>query len=163
MLLPIYKRHYMSADVTLFEETLFFTKDDCDSPTESSSLEIHNQDILQPCSSIHSQAELSPPSMSTCQSMTQEIGTPVCEDSFDSCPLSSTDPTLDPLPSLPSHDSIIGWPIALRKGMHSTHNCHPIYLSYHRLSPSYFSFVSSVSSITILKFVYEALDHPGWQ
>ncbi|RDX60780.1 hypothetical protein CR513_61051, partial [Mucuna pruriens] len=101
------------------------------SPLESSSLETHNQDILQPSSSIHSQVELSPPSMSTCQSRTQEMGTPVCEDSLDSCPLPSTDPTPDPLPSSPSHDSDIGWPIALRKGIHSTRNPHPIYLSYH--------------------------------
>ncbi|RDX95936.1 hypothetical protein CR513_21467, partial [Mucuna pruriens] len=133
----------MLADVTFFEETMFFTKDDCDSiqqalpipylsPTESSSLETHNQDILQPSSSVHSQAELSPPSMSTCQSRTQEMGTPVCEDSLDSCPLSSTDPTPDPLPSSPSHDSDICWPIALQKSIRSTRNPHPIYLSYHR-------------------------------
>ncbi|RDX85032.1 hypothetical protein CR513_33831, partial [Mucuna pruriens] len=105
---PSTKRHYMSTDVTFFEETMFFTKDDCDSiqqalpipylsPTESSSLETHNQEILQPSFSVHSQAELSPPSI------------------------------------------------------------------YHHLSPSYFSFVSSVSSITIPKFVCEALDHPGWR
>ncbi|RDX85259.1 hypothetical protein CR513_33579, partial [Mucuna pruriens] len=129
------KRHYMSDDVTFFEETMFFTKDDydsiqqalpipCLSPTESSSLQTHNQDILQPSSSVHSQFELSPPSMSTCQSKTQEIGT---------------------------------------QGIRSTCNPHPIYLSYHRLSPSYFSFVSSVSSITIPKSVCEALNHPGWR
>ncbi|RDX77028.1 hypothetical protein CR513_42904, partial [Mucuna pruriens] len=123
---PSTKRHYISADVTFFEETMFFTKDDCGSiqqalpipylsPPESSSLETHNQDILQPSSSIHSQVELSPPSMSTCQSRTQEMGTPVCEDSLDSCPLPSTDPTPNPLPSSPSHDSDIGWPIALQK------------------------------------------------
>ncbi|RDX95941.1 putative mitochondrial protein, partial [Mucuna pruriens] len=79
-----------------------------------SSLETHNQDILQPSSFVHPQAELSPPSMSTCQSRTQEMGTPICEYSLDSCPLSSTDPTPDPLPSSPSHDSNIaldhpGW------------------------------------------------------
>ncbi|RDX78614.1 hypothetical protein CR513_41082, partial [Mucuna pruriens] len=153
---------------------MFFTKDDCVSiqqalpipylsPPESSSLETHNQDILQLSSSIHSQVELSPLSMSTCKSRTQEMGTPVCEDSLDSCPLPSTDPTPDPLPSSPSHDSDIGWPIALRKGIRSTRNPHPIYLSYHRLSLSYFSCVSSVSSITIPKYVCEAFNHPGWR
>ncbi|RDX91036.1 hypothetical protein CR513_27038, partial [Mucuna pruriens] len=101
--------------------------------------------------------------MSTCQSRTQEIGTPVCEDSLDSCSLSSTDPIPDPLPSSPSHDSDIGWPIALQKGIHSTRNLHPIYLSYHHLSPLYFSFVSSISSITIPKFVCKSLNHPGWR
>ncbi|RDX80698.1 Copia protein, partial [Mucuna pruriens] len=54
-------------------------------------------------------------------------------------------------------------PIALRKGIRSTRNPHPIYLCYHCLSPSYFSFVSSVSSITIPKSICEALDHLGWQ
>ncbi|RDX88326.1 putative mitochondrial protein, partial [Mucuna pruriens] len=112
---------------TFFEETMFFsTKDDFDSiqqalpilylsSTESSSFETHNQDILQPSSSIHSQAILSSPSMSTCQSRTQEMGTPLCEDPLDSCPLSSANPTLDPPSSSPSHDSNISWPIALRK------------------------------------------------
>ncbi|RDX85041.1 hypothetical protein CR513_33823, partial [Mucuna pruriens] len=106
--------------------------------------------------------ELSPPSIFTCQSRTQEMSIPVCEDSLDSCPLSLIDPK-DPPSSSPSHDSNIGWPIALKKGIRSTRNPHPIYLSYHRLSPSYFSFVSFVSSITIPKFICEALDQPGWR
>ena len=38
-----------------------------------------------------------------------------------------------------------------------------IFLSYHRVYPSYFSFISSVSSITIPKTLKEALDHPGWR
>lgn len=56
-------------------------------------------------------------------------------------------------------------PIAIRKGTRSTCNPHPIYnfLSYHRLSPSYYSFVSSISSISIPKNVFEALNHPGWR
>jgi len=57
-----------------------------------------------------------------------------------------------------------GWPIALRKGIRSTKNSHPIFnfLSYHRLSP-YFSFISSISPLTIPKYIHEALDHPGWR
>ncbi|RDX84670.1 hypothetical protein CR513_34245, partial [Mucuna pruriens] len=149
---PSTKRHYMSTDALPIPYL---------SLAESSSFETHNQDILQPFISVHSQAELSPPSMSTCQSKTQEMSTPVCEDSLDSCPLSSTDLTPNPPSSSPFHDSNIGWLIALRKGIRSTRNPHPIYLSYHHLSPSYFSFVSSVLSITIPKFVCEALDHLG--
>ncbi|RDX93334.1 putative mitochondrial protein, partial [Mucuna pruriens] len=137
------KRHYMSADALPIPYV---------SPIESSSFETHNLDILQPFSSAHSQVELSPPSMSTCQSRTQEMSTPVCEDSLDSCPLSSVDPTPNSSSSSPSHDSNIGIP--------STRNPHPIYLSYHCLFPSYCSFVSS---ITIPKSVCEALDHPGWR
>ena len=32
----------------------------------------------------------------------------------------------------------------------------------HRLSP-YFSFISSISPLTIPKYIHEALDHPGWR
>ncbi|KAL2318681.1 hypothetical protein Fmac_032557 [Flemingia macrophylla] len=64
-----------------------------------------------------------------------------------------------------SPDPSLGWPIALRKGNHSTRNHHPIYnfLSYHRLSPSYFAFVSSLTTLTIPKDIHEALAHPGWR
>ena len=42
---------------------------------------------------------------------------------------------------------------------------HPIYnfLSYHRLSPSYFSFVFSLSSLTVPSHIHETHDHPGRQ
>lgn len=42
---------------------------------------------------------------------------------------------------------------------------YPIYdfLSYHRLSPSCFSFISALSSISTLKNVYKALDYLGWE
>ena len=55
-------------------------------------------------------------------------------------------------------------PIALRKGNRSTRNPHPIYncLSYHRLSPSYCTVVSSLSSISVPKNVSEALSDPRW-
>ena len=56
-------------------------------------------------------------------------------------------------------------PIALRKGIRSTRNPYPIYnfVSYHRLSSSYHSFVSSLSSVSLPKNLCEALDHPGWR
>ena len=72
---------------------------------------------------------------------------------------------MDPSSSSSSLDSDHTWPIALRKGIRSTRNPHPIYnfLSYHRLSPPYFSFVSSLSTIKVPKNVDEALGHPGWR
>ena len=53
-------------------------------------------------------------------------------------------------------------PIALRKDTQSTRNPHPIYnfLSFDRLSPKYYAFVSSIS---IPNNVNEALSHPGWR
>ncbi|BAT92618.1 hypothetical protein VIGAN_07138400 [Vigna angularis var. angularis] len=71
---------------------------------------------------------------------------------------------MDPSSSSPSLDSDNNWPIALRKGIRSTRNPYPVYnfLSYHRLSPPYFSFVSSLSSIKVPNNnVHEALGHPG--
>jgi len=78
---------------------------------------------------------------------------------------STSDPSPSSLAPMPPDEGNSGWPIALRKGIRSTRNPHPIYnfLSYHRLSPSYCSLLSSVSSVPIPKNVKEALDHPGWQ
>ena len=64
-----------------------------------------------------------------------------------------------------SHPSDSDWPIAIRKGTRSSRNPHPIYnfLSYHRLSPSYSSFVFSLSSHSVPSNIHEALSHPGWR
>ncbi|RVX12789.1 Retrovirus-related Pol polyprotein from transposon RE1 [Vitis vinifera] len=66
------------------------------------------------------------------------------------------------LPALPSPDDL---PIAIRKGTRSTRNPHPIYnfLSYHRLSSPYSAFVSAISSVSLPKSTHEALSHPGWR
>lgn len=65
------------------------------------------------------------------------------------------------VPPEPSNDL----PIALHKGKRSTVNPHPVYnfLSYHQLSPSYFAFVSALSSVSIPKTVHEALSHQRWK
>ncbi len=54
--------------------------------------------------------------------------------------------------------------IAIQKGIHLSLNPHPICncLSYHCLSPSYYTFVSTLSNIPIPKTVREALEHPWW-
>ena len=75
--------------------------------------------------------------------------------------LSSMPPSsLAPVPQLP--DDL---PIVIRKGTRSTCNPHFVYnfLSYHRLSLSYFVFVSTLSSISILISTSETLSHPGWK
>ena len=55
--------------------------------------------------------------------------------------------------------------IAIRKGTRSSCNPHPIYnfLTYHRLSSSYSTFVSTLSSISVPQTVHEALSHPDWK
>ena len=56
-------------------------------------------------------------------------------------------------------------PIALRKGMRSTHNPSPHYiaLSYHRCHYLFYTCLSSISSVTIPKTIRKALAHPGWR
>ena len=83
-------------------------------------------------------------------------------------PLSSAEVLDDslPVPPIPPTSALSStnhFPIALRKGNHSTRNPHPIYnfLSYHRLSSSYSAFVSTLSSISLPKSTSEALSHPG--
>lgn len=55
-------------------------------------------------------------------------------------------------------------PIAIRKGVR---NCtkHPLakFVSYHRLSPTHISFLTSLDSIVIPKSVEEALKDPNWK
>ena len=71
----------------------------------------------------------------------------------ESSPTPANNPTMD----LPEEN--LDLPIALRKGTRSTRNPYLIYnlLSYHRLSSSYHSFVSSLSSVSLPKNLCEAL------
>ena len=54
-------------------------------------------------------------------------------------------------------------PIAIRKGSRSTSNPHPVYnfISFHRLSLPYFAFVSTLSFVSTPKSTTEALSHPS--
>ena len=86
-------------------------------------------------------------------------------------PLSEPDDTINlpdspPTPITPSVlDPDLDRPVAERKGTRSTRNPYPIYnfLSYHRLSPSYTAFVSSLSSVSTPKNLREALTDPRWR
>lgn len=74
----------------------------------------------------------------------------------------------DSSPNMPlSLDSvptpITNSPIASHVGNESTRNTYPLYnfVSYHRLSPTYNVFVSSLSTFSIPKTIREALSHPS--
>jgi hypothetical protein len=64
----------------------------------------------------------------------------------------------------PSPPPDLDVPIAFRKGKRSC-TLHPIsnFVSYDHLSPSYLSFVATLSSIPLHKSVTEALSHSGWK
>ena len=55
--------------------------------------------------------------------------------------------------------------IAIRKGTRSSHNPHPIYNfpTYHCLSSPYSAFIFTLSSVSLLEIVQEALSYPGWE
>ncbi|KAL6323247.1 hypothetical protein AAG906_029254 [Vitis piasezkii] len=127
---PDTHRYFLSANVTFFEDSPFFSS--------SESLPIFEV--------YHRRHRVVTPPLSS------------AEVPDDSPPV----PPISPTPALSSTNHL---PIALRKSNRSTRNPHPIYnfLSYHRLSSSYSTFVSTLSSVSLLKSTSEALSHPGWR
>ena len=172
---PSTRRFYISADVTFFEDTPFFA-----SPTTSSSttdvtdsqvipiplfhpiFEPHVSTLSSPqlqgnpefrrYSNIYERRHVEARETSPNDSSTKTIAT-----DSDTVPISS--PIV--VPPKPSNYLLI----ALHKGKRLTANPHPVYkfLSCHRLSPSYFAFVSALSFVSIPKRVHEALSHQGWK
>ncbi|XP_075075263.1 uncharacterized protein LOC142162667 [Nicotiana tabacum] len=67
--------------------------------------------------------------------------------------------------SVEHSSNVTDLPIALRKGTRTTANQTPSYtfLSYHRLSPSYHAFITSLSTVKVPKTMEEAMAHPGWR
>ena len=53
--------------------------------------------------------------------------------------------------------------IALHKGKHKCTYPVSSFVSYHRLSPPTYAFITSLDSTSIPNSVHEALSHPGWQ
>ena len=134
---PDTHRYFLSADVTFFEDSPFFSS--------SESLPISKvlplpyisppSDVLScPLQVYHRQHRAVAPPLSS---------TEVPDDS----PLVQS---LSPTTTLSSIDHL---PIALRKGNRSTHNPHPIYnfLSYDRLSSPYSVFIFAISYISLPK------------
>ena len=79
-------------------------------------------------------------------------------------PLANSSPmaSSSPMSVLPS---LANLPIVIRKRTHSSRKPHPIYnfLTYHHLSSSYSAFVSTLSSVSVLQTVHEALSHTDWK
>ena len=162
----------MSADITFFEDTSFFSPS-IDHPSSLPQvlpipspcpLGNSDQNVSEVPSSPPNSTEVAPPPLITYQRRTQQVGSIVPEFSpRDPHPPPTNPQTMDPS-SFTSHHSDSDWPIVIRKGTRSTRNPYPIYnfLSYHRLSPSYSSFVFSLSSLTVPSNIHEALNHPGW-
>ncbi|RVX10877.1 Retrovirus-related Pol polyprotein from transposon TNT 1-94 [Vitis vinifera] len=141
-------RYFLSADVTFFEDSLFF----------STSKSFPVSEVLPfPIISLPDAVPSRPFQVyHRCYRVT--VPPSLAEVPADSLPI----PSASPAPTLPLSADL---PIALRKGNRSTRNPHPIFnfLSYHRLSSPYFAFISAISSVSFPKSTPEALSHPGWR
>ncbi|RVW96915.1 Retrovirus-related Pol polyprotein from transposon TNT 1-94 [Vitis vinifera] len=142
-------RYFISADVTFFEDSPFFS-------TTFESLPV--SEVLPIL--IVSPPDAMPPRPLQVYHRRPRVVAPLpfAEAPADSLPI----PSASPAPALPSPNDL---PIAVRKGTRSTRNPHPIYnfLSYHRLSSPYSAFVSAISSVSLPKSTHEVLSHPGWR
>ncbi|RVW49109.1 Retrovirus-related Pol polyprotein from transposon RE1 [Vitis vinifera] len=142
-------RYFISADVTFFEDSPFFS-------TTSESLPV--SEVLP--IPIVSPPDAMPPRPLQVYHRRPPVVAPLpfAKAPADSLPI----PSASPAPALPFPNDL---PIAVRKGTRSTRNPHPIYnfLSYHRLSSPYSAFVSAISSVSLPKSTHEALSHPGWR
>jgi hypothetical protein len=168
---PVHNRYYVSADVTFFEEKPYFLPSSVESNTTQEVFPIPYfgpsfSPFHESVSATDSTPVIPPPAPSHRPLITYQRRPHVpntelegTERPTESCPTPGVNPTTDLIDEIPDLS------IADRKGNRSTRNPHPIYnfLSYHRLSPSYHSFIASLSFISIPKNVCEALDHPGWR
>ena len=147
---PQTHRYFLSAHVTFFEDSPFFSSSESLPVIEVLPLLILSPPIFDDVSSRPLQVyHLRHRSV---------VPLPFAKTPADSLPIPSASPT----PALPLVDNL---PIALQKGNRSTSNPHPIYnfLSYHRLSSPYSAFVSAISSVSLPKTTNEALSHPSWR
>ena len=145
---PDTNRYFISADVTFFEDSSFF----------SSTVRPSAPDVLSIPLVLPSPDFLFPPKDVVTRPL--QVYTrrprPLAGPRVDSSLMPQSSPASV---SQPSDDL----PIAIRKGTRSTSNPHPVYnfLSFHRLSLPYFAFVSTLSSVSTPKSTSEALSHSG--
>jgi len=162
---PETKKYYMFANVTIFEQTAYLSPSVQDVYVIQQVLPIPVIESSIPSVSINPSPNQNPRNPLSSHLNHLQHKTPIGSPAI---PKQGESPTSDYSPSslntTTSSDNDTRWTNALRKATHSTHNPHPIYnfLSYHRLSSSYYSLLSSMSFVVIPKIVNEALDHPGW-
>ena len=147
---PDTNRYFISADVTFFEDSSFF----------SSAVRPFAPNVLSIPLVLPSPDFPSPPPdvMTRLLQVYTHRPRPPTGPRVDSSLMPQSSPAPVPQPS----DDL---PIAIRKGTRSTSNPHHVYnfLSFHRLFLPYFVFVSTLSYVSIPKSTSEALSHPGWK
>ena len=147
---PDTNRCFISADVTFFEDSSFFSL-----AMRSSAPDVLSIPLVLPSPDFPS-----PPLDVVTRPL--QVYTrrprprPPTGPRVDSSLMPQSSPASVPQPS----DDL---PFAIRKGTRSTSNPYPVYnfLSFHRLSLPYFAFVSTLSSVSTPKSTSEALSHSG--
>lgn len=157
----ITNRYFISADVTFFETSPYFSPNTLNQNAITTALPtptLPAPKIVPPLRVYSRRPHPNPPPANPIDLSSLDTGPQTTPS--DSLPAS----TSSPAPVEPLTDDA-NLPIALRKGTRSTRNPYPIYnfLSYHRLSPSYHAFISNLSTVPIPKTVSEAMSHPGWR
>ena len=140
---PDTHRYFVSADVTFFENSSIYP---INHPPNSDVISLPLLYLVPDTSPVPSATPPQPLQVYTRRPRT-DIGPPA-----DSSPMAPS--SMTPVLSSPAN-----LPIAIRKGTHSSRNPHPIYnfLTYHRLSSSYFAFVSTLPSVYVPKTVHETI------
>ena len=158
---PFLNRYFVSADVTFDDFSLYFK-------SQSSPLSLSNL-VKTPStfndSIVCDPLTMSPPPLVLAPQSASPSPLQVYSHRNRSQP-SPCDSTQVPTTlSLLALTLVFDLPIALRKDMHFTRNPSPHYiaLSYHRLSLSFYTCLSSFSFVTITKIFREALAHPSWR
>ena len=143
-------RYFISVDVTFFEGSSFFSSEE--HPHVSDVL--HVPLVLPPLDFPSPLMNVVTRPLQVYIHRPRPPTRPLADSSF--MPLSSPALVLQPPDDLP---------IAIWKGTRSTCNPHLVYnfLSYHRLSFQYFTFVSTLSFVFIHTCTNEALSHLGWK
>ena len=142
-------RYFISANVTFFEDSSFFSFVACPSVPDvlSISLVLPSPNFPSPTTDV----VIRPLQVYTRR---PHPTWPLVD--------SSSMPQSSPAPVLQSYDDL---PIAIRKGTHSTSNPHLVhnFFIFYCLYLPYFVFISTLSSVSTPKSTSEALSHPNWK
>jgi transposase InsO family protein len=163
---PSLRKHFVSADVTFFEDIPYYSPQGRQLQESMLSAPVipTHVPIAPPTSPISIVPPVPPISQVYVRRRNQDVPLvpppPPVEFSLPLPP--STSPSADSPP--PQSTSDLDLPIAIRKGKrtcteHPISNC----VSFDHLSPSFKAFSLSLSSLVVPKSYREALSHPGWR
>uniref|UniRef100_A0A2N9J8P7 Integrase catalytic domain-containing protein n=1 Tax=Fagus sylvatica TaxID=28930 RepID=A0A2N9J8P7_FAGSY len=163
---PSFRKHFVSADVTFFEDIPYYSPQGRQLQESMLSAPVipTHVPIAPPTSPISIVPHVPPISQVYVRRRNQDVPLipppPPVEFSLPLPP--SASPSADSPP--PQSTSDLDLPIAIRKGKrtcteHPISNC----VSFDHLSPSFKAFSLSLSSLGVPKSYREALSHPGWR